>query len=608
MKVSDYIAQFLAEHGITHAFGMSGGAAVHMFDSMDRRSDMNIVSMTHEQCAAMAADGYARASGRMGVAVCTSGPGATNLLTGTCCSYYDSIPTLMLTGQVSTHRLKGERLIRQLGFQETDVLSIFGTVTKYAVQLKSATEIKYVLEKAFHIAFEGRPGPVLIDIPDDLQRSEIEPSQLNGYLKPLSRVATEVLKNEVQELFKKISLAKRPVLILGGGLKTPDLGLHLERVLKILGVPALVTWAGLDLIESNNPLRIGTFGVYGSRAGNFAVQNADLVIALGTRLSQNLTGGILQSFARGAQITMVDVDPHEMSKFDGNGIDISQRICAQLSEFLRELESELTQVSLPKWDEWKGKLYHWKTCFPADPLPIPNPDKMCLDANSFIDRLSSVLPQDAIIFADTGGNLTWTCNSLKPKRGQRVHSAWNHTPMGYSLPAAIGAAMARSDRPITCIIGDGGFMICVAELASAAQHNLPIKIFLFNNHSHGIQKQTLETWLEGRKVGVDPASGVAFPKDWLALANSFGLPAITIDHESLVAQQLKDIYLHPGPLFINVEINPEQKLYPVLKFGSALENQLPHIPEEEILREMIVPPFEVSEDLKKRSDQKSQGW
>ncbi len=372
MKLSDYIAQFLAERGITHAFGMSGGAAVHMFDSIDRRTDIEIISMTHEQCAAMAADGYARASGKMGVAVCTSGPGATNLLTGTCCSYYDSIPTLMLTGQVSTHRLKGDRLIRQLGFQETDVLSIFSTVTKYAVQLKSATEIKYVLEKAFHIAFEGRPGPVLIDIPDNLQRSEIEPSELKGYDESPFSAVDHLLSDEVKELFNKIYMASRPVVILGGGLKTPELGLILERVLMALNIPVLVTWAGLDLIESDNPLRIGTFGVYGSRAGNFAIQNADLVIALGTRLSQNLTGGILQSFAREAQIIMVDIDPHEMSKFDGNGINISQRICASLSKFLRELDDQLIQVSLPNWDQWKGKLEHWKKRFPPDLLRPPS--------------------------------------------------------------------------------------------------------------------------------------------------------------------------------------------------------------------------------------------
>ena len=608
MKLSDYIAQFLAERGITHVFGMSGGAAVHMFDSFDRRSDMDIISMTHEQCAAMAADGYARASGRMGVAVCTSGPGATNLLTGTCCSYYDSIPTLMLTGQVSTHRLKGVRLVRQLGFQETDVLSIFGSVTKYAVQLKSADEIKYVLEKAFDIAFEGRPGPVLIDIPDNLQRSEVEPSKLKGYIKPSNIVMTGVLRYEVQELLRKISLAERPVLILGGGLKTPDLGVGLDRILKVLGIPVLVTWAGLDLIESDNALRVGTFGVYGSRAGNFAVQNADLVIALGTRLSQNLTGGILQSFAREAQITMVDVDPHEMSKFDGNGIFISQRICVELSQFLKELEAQLRQVNLPQWGVWMAKLDHWKGYFPVDQSPAPNLTNKYIDANSFVAHLSSVLPQEALIFADTGGNLTWTCNSLKPKRGQRVYSAWNHTPMGYSLPASVGAAMAYPQKSITCITGDGGLMICVAELASVVHHQLPIKIFLFNNHSHGIQKQTLETWLEGRKVGVDPESGVAFPLDWARLAQSFGLFAVTIDEESMVEQRLKDIYTYPGPVFVNVEINPEQKLYPVLKFGSALENQLPYIPDQEIAREMIVAPFEVSDELKKKTDQKSQGW
>jgi acetolactate synthase-1/2/3 large subunit len=608
MKLSDYIAQFLAERGVTHAFGMSGGAAVHMFDSIDRRSDMHIISMTHEQCAAIAADGYARATGKLGVAICTSGPGATNLLTGTCCSFYDSIPTLMLTGQVSTHRLKGERLVRQLGFQETDVISIFRSVTKYAVQLKSANEIKFVLEKAFDIAFEGRPGPVLIDIPDNLQRSEIEPTELKGYLKPICKDKTELLKIEVQNLLKTIRLAKRPILIVGGGLKTPDLGLELNRVLKVLGIPALVTWAGLDLIASDNPLRVGTFGVYGSREGNFSVQNADLVIALGTRLSQNLTGGILQSFAREAHIAMVDVDPHEMSKFDDNGINISQRICTELSQFLNEFEAQSVKTNFPHWNDWKEKLDHWKNHFRVDSSPTPILKRPYLDANSFIRDLSNTLKPGALIFADTGGNLTWTCNSFKPKYGQRLYSAWNHTPMGYSLPASIGAAIASPEKSITCITGDGGLMICMAELASVAHHQLPIKIFLFNNHSHGIQKQTLETWLEGRKVGVDQESGVAFPKDWLALASSFGLPAITIDQESLVAGQLKDIYKHLGPLFINVEINPEQKLYPVLKYGSALENQLPYISDAEMAREMVVEPFKASDELKKKTDQKSQGW
>ena len=608
MKLSDYIAQFLAARGVTHAFGMSGGAAVHLFDSIDRHTDLEIISMTHEQCAAMAADGYARASGKMGVAVCTSGPGATNLLTGTCCSYYDSIPTLMLTGQVSTHRLKGHRLVRQLGFQETDVLSIFRSITKYAIQLKSADEIKFVLEKAFDIAFEGRPGPVLIDIPDNLQRSDINPFNLRGYTSLSSKSYSGGLKGEVQDLYEKIKSAKRPVLILGGGLKTPVIGVQLEEALKILRIPVLSTWAGIDLIEFNNPLRIGTFGVYGSRAGNFAVQNSDLVIALGTRLSQNLTGGILPSFARGAQIIMVDVDPHEMSKFEGSGIHISQRICIELKQFFKELKNQSKDIILPEWREWKEKLDHWKKYFPVDLSPMPHLNTNYLDANTFVGNLSSALSEEDLIFVDTGGNLTWTCNSLKLKRGQRVHSAWNHTPMGYSLPAAIGAAMANPQKTVTCIIGDGGLMICLAELASVAHHNLSLKIFLFNNHSHGNQKQTLDTWLNGRRVGVDSDSGVAFPRDWISLATSFGLSTITIDQDLLIEEKLKDIYAKTGPLFVNVEVNPEQKLYPVLKFGNALENQMPYFSRQEIVRQMIVTPFDDSDYLNKRADQKSQGW
>jgi acetolactate synthase-1/2/3 large subunit len=608
MKLSDYIAQFLAQRGITHVFGMSGGAAVHMFDSIDRRSDMEIVSMTHEQCAAIAADGYARASGKMGVAICTSGPGATNLLTGTCCSYYDSIPTLMLTGQVSTHRLKGSHLVRQLGFQETDVVSIFQSVTKYAVQLKKAEDIRLLLEEAFFIAFEGRPGPVLIDIPDDLQRAEIDPETLTSFCPPSQQDEGNYLEQQIAELLIKIRKATRPVLVLGGGLKTPLVGPALIKCIEQLGIPALVTWAGLDLLPSNHPLRIGTFGVYGSRAGNMTIQNADLVIALGTRLSQNLTGGILSSFARDAEIAMVDVDEHEMNKFEGRGIQIDLRIKTRLNDFIEKLKIQSIKFDSPNISLWTFKVNHWKNLFPVDLSPQPSTTISFVDANDFVTAFSDSLPADAILYVDTGGNLTWTCNSWVAKPGQGVYSAWNHTPMGYALPASIGAAMYNRERNITCITGDGGLMICLAELASVAHHHLPIKIFLFNNHSHGIQKQTLETWLGGRKVGVDSSSGVAFPKDWIKVAKSFGLVTHTINNMESLAQVLKEVYDEVGPVFINVEINPEQKLYPVLKFGEALENQMPQLKHIDQDSEMLIATYDKTAKVIKNSDQSSQGW
>ena len=608
MKLSNYIAQFLAERGITHAFGMSGGAAVHMFDSIDRRSDIEIISMTHEQCAAMAADGYARASGKMGVAICTSGPGATNLLTGTCCSYYDSIPTLMLTGQVSTHRLKGSSPVRQLGFQETDVVSIFKSVTKYAVQLKKAEDIRLLLEEAFFIAFEGRPGPVLIDIPDDLQRAEIDPETLVSFSPPSQQDEGKYLDQQIEALLVKIGKAIRPVLVLGGGLKTPYVGSALIECIERLGIPALVTWAGLDLLPFNHPLRVGTFGVYGSRAGNMTIQNADLVIALGTRLSQNLTGGILPSFARAAQIVMVDVDEHEMNKFDGKGIQIDLRIKTTLSNFIENLKIKLTKLDESNLNPWKDKLLYWKDLFPKDPSPQPVETTLFVDANDVVSAFSDCLPADSLLYVDTGGNLTWTCNSLAAKSGQGVYSAWNHTPMGYALPASIGAAMYNKNRGITCITGDGGLMICLAELATVIHHKLPIRIFLFNNHSHGIQKQTLDTWLGGRKVGVDPSSGVAFPKSWIEIAQSFGLSTFTINNMKSLSTELMKIYDEVGPVFVNVEINPDQKLYPVLKFGEPLENQMPQLEEIVIDREMLIAPFLQTTKARKNTDQSSQGW
>lgn len=591
MKLSDYIAMFLAEKGVTHTFGMSGGAAVHMFDSIARRDDINIISMTHEQCAAIAADGYARASGRMGVAISTSGPGATNLITGTCCSFYDSIPTLMLTGQVSRRRLRSSKKLRQFGFQETDVISIFKPITKWAEQLKNPEDIKYFLEKAFYIAFEGRPGPVLIDIPDDLQRAEIEVSSLIGFFPNKDIIYNELLIKNIDKFLKILTRSKRPLIILGGGIKTPhiDSNSFLEFIDR-LNVPCLTTWAGLDLIAADHPLKIGTFGVYGSRSGNLAVQNADFILALGTRLSQNLTGGILSSFSREAKIVMVDIDENEMSKFKNKGIKIELAINSRVENFIKGLKNKLTEVENKNWENWLSKINYWKKLFPKEIQPKSTFKKNFVDASDFIFTLSNFVDKNSDIYVDTGGNLTWTCNSFLTKKGQRINSAWNFTPMGYSLPASIGAAF-NSNRNIICIIGDGGLMVCLAELATVVKQRLPIKIFLLNNHGHGIQKQTLETWLSGNMVAVDEVSGLAFPSDWTITAKSFGLDTYQIDNNSSMRKTLSKVFISKRSAFVNVEINPDQKLYPVLKYGSPLEKQLPET-DVDISKEMFVKSFD----------------
>ncbi|WP_288902789.1 thiamine pyrophosphate-binding protein [uncultured Sneathiella sp.] len=586
MKLSSYVIDFLASKGVTQVFGMSGGAAVHLLDSVSKHPNIDFTCSQHEQSAAISADGYARLTGKLGVAITTSGPGATNLLTGTCCSFYDSVPTLMLTGQVASHRLKGGLDIRQRGFQETDVVSIFETVTKYAVQIKKPEEIRYCLEKAYHMAFEGRPGTVLIDIPDDFQRAEIDPDTLAGFTPEI--LPTPDIEAPLHNVMERFFAAERPAVILGGGLKTPECGYDLAALCDRLGAPVLSSWAAVDLLPHDHPLKIGSFGVYAPRIGNYVVQNADFLLCLGSRLSQNLTGGILPSFARAAEIAMVDVSVGEMDKFDGFGIAVSHRVAARMEDALPIIDEYATHKS-PAFNGWHNQIAQWKDRFGGENYD-PEPKPGSVNAYQFIDALSEVVPAGETIFADTGGNLTWTCNAFQFKQGQRLHSAWNNTPMGYSLPAAIGAAAAEPEEAFTCLIGDGGLMICLPELATVVKHQMKLRIFLFNNHGHGIQKQTLETWLGANYVGVHEPSGLAFT-DFPAVASSMGLKTVTIDDPAQMQSQLRQIYAETGPVFVNVEINPDQRLYPVLKFGAALEDQLPALDEKVLEEEMVIPRY-----------------
>ena len=591
MKLSEYVIDFLSRRGVSHVFGISGGAAVHMFDAAARHPAVTPIFAQHEQASAMAADGYARATGRLGVAITTSGPGATNLLTGTACSYYDSVPVMMITGQVATYRLKQGRPIRQLGFQETDVLSIFASVTKYAVQITDPHSIRYHLERAYHLAFEGRPGSVLLDVPDDLQRSAVRHEAMAGFEPDPTPTNMAELTSNTDRVIDLLAAAARPVLVLGGGLTTPRIDDAVLALVKRLGVPVLQTWAGLDLVPADHTLRVGPFGVYGPRLGNFVVQNADLLLCIGTRLSQNVTGGILPAFARQAKIVMVDAAPGEMDKFDGRGIDVHLRINARASDFVATLLQRSAHMPPVDIDAWRARIAHWRTTLPTDrPQPAPA-NAGHVDACDFVEALSGALPANETIFVDTGGNLTWTCNGLALKRGQKLISAWNNTPMGYALPASIGAAVADPGKGVTCIIGDGGLMLCLGELTTLLRHRLPIKILLFNNHGHGIQKQTLETWLEGNNVGVDEPSGLSFA-DFAAVGAALSLPTMTISRTDDMARQLEQLYATAGPVLCNVEIRPDQKLVPFLKFGAALEDQQPSLDPAMLEAEMLIPGFD----------------
>lgn len=588
MKVSDYIADFLAQQGITHVFLVSGGAAVHMVDSVARHPKLTPVCCAHEQGAGTAADGYARISRNIGAAIVTSGPGPTNLVTSIANCWYDSIPALFLCGQVATFRIKKRKELRQKGFQETDVASLFSSLTKYVAIVRKAEDVRHELEKSLYLAKSGRPGPVVLDIPDDIQREDINPKKLKGFLPPVSITSVREktkLAALVKKIFTLLQSSKRPVMIMGVGIRIAGVEQEVMQFARHFRIPILTTWGGKDLVSSDNPLNMGPLGVSGPRAGNFAVQRADCVVAIGTRLSQLVTGGKQDLFAPEARKVMIDIDPEELKKFTENEFLLDISIAAPLKDFFASCRALYHKKNPDRFDAWRKQIRRWQETFPICP-PAYHDQRSLVNPYVFIKALSLAADTGEIIVGDTGANLAWTMQAFDAKKDQRIISGWNHTPMGYALPAAVGAAFA-SGRRVLCLTGDGGLMMCLGELATAVRHNLPIKIFLFNNHGHAIQRQTIDTWLQSRYTGVDVPSGLAFP-DFAHVGKAFAIKTVTIKRHNGLQQLIASVLRSKGPVLCNVEMRHDNKIIPYLRYGSSLEHMEPPISESEVKRPLDV--------------------
>lgn len=586
MKLSDYIAQFLAEQKIDHVFVVSGGAIIHSIDSVAKRRDMKYICVQHEQAGGAAADAYSRTCGRVGTVMVTSGPGATNLTTSICNAYFDSIPALFICGQVTTPRLRPSEKLRQKGFQETDIVSLFSSITKYVYRVMDPYEIKYQLQKAMHLAKSGRPGPVALDIPDDLQRVDIDVSKLKEFV-PSSPVVSPQLK-ETQEkitmLLKWVREAKRPVIICGAGVRIAD---AIEPTLKFarhFKIPILLTWGGKDMMPHDDELNFGGLGVVGPRYGNFAAQNADLIISFGTRLSQMITGGKTTLFAPHARKVMIDIDPYELTKFTNNDFALDLAIESDLKDFFNKALAECQRPEADNFAGWRSKIRSWEEKYPICPQSKYD-RKTYVDGHVFAKELSKVTREGDIFIGDTGANLSWMCQALEMKQDQRIFSAWNHTPMGYALSASVGAAVACEKR-IICLTGDGGLMMNIEELATIRRYNLNVKVFIFNNGGHAIQKQTMDTWLNSHYAAVNHDTGLNFP-DFVKTAQAFGLPAFRIENHSQLSM-IRQVLESAGPVVCDVINDPDQKIEPMLKFGSGLEDLNPKLSPEEIAAVMDV--------------------
>jgi acetolactate synthase-1/2/3 large subunit len=593
MKLSDVVAKFLADQGIRHAFAISGGASLHLIHSIAETAGVEYICPQHEQAGAMSADGYARASGGLGCAVATSGPGVTNLVTGIAAAFYDSVPVLFLTGQVATFRAKGDTGVRQAGFQETDTIDICRTITKSAVLVTDPSMILYELQRAVHIAQTGRPGPVLVDIPDDLQRMQIDPAILKQFRPEPAADAAEParLVEQVDRCIEYIRHARRPVLVFGWGVHLARAEQLARSIAERLACPVALTWAARDLLPERHPQVVGGFGTHGTRAANFVVQNADLVISVGSRLDTKATGSPPSSFARGAKVVMVDIDPTEINKFKRFELTIHLPVEADAGRFLTVLDRRLRAADIPDLGPWRQRVQAWQekypTCLPA------YWDEKKINPYVMMKVLSGVLREDEIVFSDTGCALAWMMQAFEFKTGQRFFHAFNYTPMGYGLPGAIGAAFARPGHRIVLVTGDGSLQMNLQELATVVRHRLPIKILMVNNHGHSMVQQTQEMWLGGKYYATSVEGGLAFP-DFAAVAAAYGIAADTLAWTSEVEEKLAWAVEGDGPSFLNVEIDARHRVIPQVQFGRPNEDAAPLLDRREFVDNMIVNPLPVS--------------
>ena len=597
IKLSDYVAHFLSVQEVKFVFAISGGASLHLIHSIGDNPNVDYICTHHEQSAAMAADGYARTTGKLGVVISTSGPGATNLITGICCSFYDSVPVLLLTGQVSTFRMTGSTGVRQIGFQETPIVEICQTITKYAVQIKDPDQIRYELEKAIHIARTGRPGPVLIDIPDNLQRSQINLNELKGYTpEPIaySQKSFPCFSEVLDQVSKLILDASRPVLVGGWGIHLSKTEAEFIKFAETVNIPVALTWGAADLLPENHPLYIGTFGTHGMRHANFAVQNADLIISFGSRLDTKSTGSPISTFSRDAKKVVIDIDEKELSKFSIFGLNVDHLIQDDLSNLFSYIKSIDLSYLFRHYQDWAGQISKWKKIFSS--FDRHHSAQIDLDPYDFIDNLSSTLPQCSRIFVDTGCAIAWTMQRLKIGSSQRIFHDFNNTAMGWALPAAIGGYFANTNSPIVCIAGDGSLMMSIHELATIKHHHIPIKIFLLNNSGYSMIKQTQEQWLDSKYYASSYEGGLSFP-EYRSLSQAFQLDYLEIVSVQDCFDKMNSVFASSNAVLCNVVIPSEARVVPQVKFGRPNEDMDPLLPRSLFLENMIAAPLDVSKSI-----------
>ena len=581
-KVSEYIAEFLEANDIKHVFGIIGAGNAHIFDAITQRGFTEIVCVHHEQAACMAIQTYYRTCGKISAALLTTGAGSTNGVTGVVSAWADSIPGIIISGNENLKYVDLHKDLRMWGVQGYDSTKMVEKVTKFVKRVKEPRTILKDLQQAHAIALNGRPGPVWVDVPLNIQSTKVNIDDLEHFdssmLEPLG--LTDTLNESIDTVVKAMKNAKRPVLWLGHGIRLAGGQELVKDLVEKSNIPSLITWAGIDMINSNHELVYGRAGTYGQRCANFVVQNCDFLLCIGTRMAISQIGYEINELARDADIVVVDIDKNELAKYSDR---YKLSIHADAKEFISLLISRLENE---KWNgdhykDWIQKCNSYREKYPWYSTSDHTDTNGFLNSYRFINLLNDYLKDDQVIVTDMGTALLSGHQTLKINDGQRLMTSTGLGEMGYGLPGAIGASLAKNKGEVMCLNCDGGMMMNLQELQTVVHHKLPIKLFIFNNDGYLMIKHTQNALFSGRRSGVDINSGVSCP-NFTSIAKAFDIPSFQIktieDFESVIPQ----VQAATGPVICEVFMDPQQPFFPKLALAIKKDGTLISPPLEDL--------------------------
>lgn len=583
MRVSDYVFQYLKSIGVEHVFVLPGGGAMHLDDSLGQ-SGIPYTAVLHEQAGSIAAYAYSMYHNSIGIMLCTSGPGGTNCITGCSNAWAESIPVLFISGQAKRETLINNHGVRQMGSQEVDIVSIVESITKYAKQVCEPDKIRYELEKAVYFAKSGRPGPVWLDIPVDVQGSQV--NELSGYTRPTpyQHIIREHVVDKAREVAVLLQNSTRPVLLAGYGIQAAGAEDDFRKLVDVLGVPVLTTWKEMGILPDDHPLYIGRPGKIGQRASNFTQQNCDLLISIGARLDFEQTAFRPRHFAFKAKKVVVDADNAEIAKLD---MDIDVKIACDAGEFIRELLKVIQPVNNT---DWLTRCQEWKKKYPvALPEYHYSDDMMKVNSYAFMDDLSEAASEnDVLAPGSSGQSVEVFMQGWKVKQGQKFIFAPALGPMGFDIPMALGACIASGKRRTICTTGDGGFQLNLPTLETIRCLNLPVKFFVFCNGGYGSIMSMQRNYFNGRFVGSNPESGLTFPA-LDKIAETYNIQYYKIMTGLKSKDTIKKILAHPGPVICEVAVDENTVQQPRVSshvengvlVSDPMEDLYPYLPRDE---------------------------